>query len=134
MVDNRRRIQEVYKASTDAIAAGNLEALSHYYTDDAVQLPPDAPPLVGWSQIEASLERELDGITLSSTIDVIEIVIRGDLAYAWGHYRGIVTPKDGDPSTRTSGSFLDVLRREAHGSWQIARSTWSNHAIEKVRR
>lgn len=131
MSDNHKRIKEIYARSTAALAAGDVEALSAYYTDDAVQLPPDAAPLVGWEAIRASLENELVGINFDSTIDVVDTVVVGDCAYTWGQFRATVSAKAGGRRTVTAGSFLDVFSRQSNGTWKIARSAWSNHELTK---
>jgi uncharacterized protein (TIGR02246 family) len=130
MIDESERIKGIYSASAAALAAGDVDALSMHYLDDAIQFPPDAPPLVGWEKIRGSLENELDGITFDTNTEVIETVIVGECAYVWGRFRGIVSQQPGVHRTMTSGSFLDVLRRQTDGSWRIARSAWSNHDLE----
>jgi uncharacterized protein (TIGR02246 family) len=130
MIDDREQITGIYSASAAALAAGDIGALSMYYMGDAVQLPPDAPPLVGWEAIRGSLEKELDGIAFDSTMDVVETVVVGECAYVWGQFRATVSQQPDGRRTITSGSFLDVLRRHTDGSWKIVRSAWSNHELD----
>jgi uncharacterized protein (TIGR02246 family) len=131
-LSEQERIREIYTATTAALHDGDIRALAAYYTDDAIQFPPDRAPLVGWTEISTSLEKELDGITFDSTLDVAEIVVAGEWAYACGNFRAIVTPTTpGASPMLTSGSFLDVFRRLSDGSWKIARSAWSNHQLEE---
>lgn len=125
------RIEELYKTSAKALAEGNLDALSLCYREDAIQIPPDASPLLGWSAIRDSLKDELDGIVFESAVELSEVVVAGNLAYAWGSYQATVVPKTGGDRTMTSGSFLDILARQADGSWRISRSTWSNHKLQE---
>jgi len=128
--DDREQIREIYEATGHALGTGDIQTLATYYTNDAIQFPPNRPPLIGWAKIKASLERELSGIVFNSTIDVKEVVVEGDCAYAWGQFQGLITLKSRGTRTAISGSFLDVLRRQSDGSWRIARSTWSNHELE----
>ncbi len=128
--DDREQIRQMYLATTRLLKAGDIQTLATYYTDDAIQFPPNRPPLEGWSEISASLENELSGIIFNSTLDVREVVITGDSGYAWGHFQAVITPMSGQTRSVTSGSFLDVLRRHTDGSWRIARSMWSNHELE----
>jgi len=129
--DDRDQIRELYEATTHALGTGDIRTLANYYTNDAIQFPPNSPPLTGWANISASLERELSEIAFNSTLDVKEVVVEGDCAYAWGQFRGLILPKSRGAGSVTSGSFLDVLRRQSDGSWRIACSTWSNHELEK---
>jgi uncharacterized protein (TIGR02246 family) len=129
MVDEFKRIEELYATSTSALTAGDLTTLSTIYADDAIQFPPNNAPLMGWAKIRESIEKELNGITFSSVVELSEIVISGEFAYVWGSYRGKSSRKSGAGITRTSGSFLDVLARQPDGTWRIARSSWSNHKL-----
>jgi len=128
-LDDHEQIRQMYLATTRVLRAGDIQTLATYYTDDAIQFPPNRPPLVGWAEISASLENELSGIVFNSTLEVREVVIAGDSGYAWGQFQAVITPMSGQTRSVTSGSFLDVLRRHADGSWKIARSTWSNHEL-----
>jgi ketosteroid isomerase-like protein len=124
MDDDREQIKAIYAAITALLADGDIGGLSMYYTTDAIQFPPDRAPLMGWAEIRASLEKELEGISFNSTIDLLETVIVGDCAYAWGQFRAT-----GGQRSQTSGSFLDIFRRQPDGSWKISRSAWSNHEL-----
>lgn len=128
-LDDREQIREMYEAASRTLRAGDIQTLATYYTNDAIQFPPDRAPLIGWAEINAALENEFSGISFDSMLDVKEVVVEGDGAYAWGHYRAVITPMSGGTASITSGSFLDVLHRQSDGSWRIARSTWSNHEL-----
>jgi uncharacterized protein (TIGR02246 family) len=132
VADEFERIEGLYAAIAAALAAGDLTALSTNYTDDAVQFPPDGAPLVGWARIRESLEKVLNDITFNSAVELSEIAIFGEFAYAWGSYRGISSSKSSGGIATTSGSFLDVLARQPDGSWRIVRSAWSNHKLDKA--
>ncbi|MGD2069685.1 MAG: SgcJ/EcaC family oxidoreductase [Gemmatimonadota bacterium] len=127
MDDAQTAIRRLYAASVTALNAGDLPALSAFYTDDAIQLPPDRPPVVGWEAIRSSLERELREVTVEAVVDVREVSVAGGLAYALGRHRIRVTSRGGGPGEVTEGSWLDVLRRGEDDSWRIARSAWSDH-------
>jgi ketosteroid isomerase-like protein len=130
MIEEHRIIEALYAKSEAALASGDLAALSSCYIDDAIQFPPNRSPLVGWTEIQESLERELDGITFSSEVQISKIVIFGVFAYTWGSYQGASSSDSGGAPTTTSGSFLDVLTKQSDGSWRIACSAWSNHELD----
>lgn len=127
--DDHERIKDIYASSAASLAAGNIETLSRYYTEDAVQLPPNAAPIAGWGQIYASLESELAGVNFNTSMDIEEIIVVGDCAVARGKFRNRVFPGAGGRPSLASGSFLDVLFRQTDRSWKIARSAWSSHEL-----
>ncbi|MFQ5737883.1 MAG: YybH family protein [Acidobacteriota bacterium] len=131
MVDEQTAIKRLYAANVAALKAKDVTALAAFYTDDAIQLPPSGPPLNGWEAIRSSLENELNGITIDANVEVVEVVIAGSWAYASGRYRTTIIPQAGGRGTVTTGSWLDILKRQADGSWTIARSAWSNHGTER---
>lgn len=98
--------------------------------DSAKCESPSRRPLNGWEAIRSSLENELNEITIDAGVEVVEVVIAGSWAYARGHYRISTLPQAGGRGAVTTGSWLDILKRQADGSWRIARSAWSNHGTE----
>jgi ketosteroid isomerase-like protein len=55
---------------------------------------------------------------------------RGDLAYAVGTYRATLTPKKtgGKPMPTEEGKYVEVLKKQADGSWKIVYDMWSSNA------
>jgi ketosteroid isomerase-like protein len=55
---------------------------------------------------------------------------RGDLAYAVGTYRSTLTPKKAGakPLPSEEGKYIEVLRKQADGSWKIIYDIWSPDA------
>lgn len=130
MGDEQAAIRNLYVANVAALNAGDLVALEALYTEDAIQLPPDRPPLTGREAIRSSLEKELSGIKIHAVVEVREAVVSTGWAYARGHYQTTIKSQDVGPMTVTTGSWLDILKRGADGSWRIARSVWSKHGAE----
>ncbi len=133
MVDDQVQIERLYAANVAALEAGDVSVLAAFYAEDAIQLPPGGPPLEGWEAIRASLERELAGIEIAAGVEVLEVVVAGDWAFARGQYRTSVRPASGGRATEATGSWLDILQRQADGTWRIARSAWSSHGAARRR-
>lgn len=125
MDSDRAIISKLYAESAKALDAKDIDKLTGIYRIDAIQLPPDAPALEGWSAIQASLESGLKGIQTQTNIDVDEILVDGSLACARGTYVTVVVRTGSDAGTRSQGAWLDVLTKEPNGGWKILRSTWS---------
>ena len=120
----RRLVSEDYDRADNA---RDLAAKMRLYASDAVLMPPREGPVVGQQAVrvwhQAAYEREdFEG---SSTVD--EIQTFGEWGFARGQWSGVVTPKGGGQSSRIAGSYLCVVRRQADGTWKIAREIWTTN-------
>jgi len=108
-----------------AIVARQWKAVSALYASDGVFYPPSESAVKGRPAIEACLEAfpPVTAFSLRST----KIDGRGDLAYVQGTFTMTVAPSGGAKPSQESGYFLQVLRRQADGTWQIAVQMLSLH-------
>lgn len=127
MIEDEIAIRTLYAASESALSDGNIDGVLELYSEDAIQLPPDAAPIVGLKEIRRQLVEELKRVSVDTSILVEEVEAGSEIAFARGRYEMIVHPKDGSRETEASGSWLDILKRQPNGSWRIRRSAWSNH-------
>ena len=100
-----------------AHAARDWDSLAEHYTDDAVLMPPMAPPIQGRSAI-----REWFGANENDTrveVAILEIEGYGDLAYVRGESRVTLGVSTDAPVTFV-GKYLDIRRRQADGSWLVS--------------
>lgn len=114
-------------SSYDAAAtAGDTETLSALYAEDAVQMPPGEPPLVG----KAAIRQRMDAFNAEYT-DAVDsraerVRVSGDLATYRGSYTESVSPKDGGDPRLLEGNWMLVLQREPSGQWLIVEEMWTN--------
>ena len=114
-------IYDLWNVCAAAVNDGNLDRLVSLWTDDSVQLPPDGPLRVGKEQIWAAMQPLFDRfITSNMIIHTEEVQIFGDRAYAYGIFSFERIPKKGGEKMCFSGNFLDILAKQADGSWKIA--------------
>jgi uncharacterized protein (TIGR02246 family) len=123
---DRAVIKKLLEDNISALNAGDPSALGRYYEDDAIQFPPNSPALIGWDAIRSTLEKELNGIKLATTIDVVEIFTADTWAFTRCTYRIVTTPQGGGQPTVATGNWLNILRRQPDDSWKIARSIWTS--------
>jgi len=118
-----------------AMGAGDAAGVAAIYLPDAHLLPPDAAPVEGREAIQQFIAGFLGAYHVAIAVSADEIEGRGDLAYARGHYTMEGTPKAaGTPPLREEGKFLEVLRRQADGTWRYAADMWSPNAPPPVAR
>ena len=131
---DRAAIEKLLEENIMAFNAGNPSALARYYEEDAVQFPPNSPALTGWETIRSTLERELKGVKVTATIEVVEVFTAKRWAFARCTYRMVTTAPGGGQPTVVTGNWLNILRRQPDDSWKIARSFWSSEEQPDVTR
>jgi uncharacterized protein (TIGR02246 family) len=112
-----------------ASSAGDGNAVAALYTSDATVLPPMEPIRQG----EAAKKYWVDVTnSFSGPTELTTTAVggRGDLAYAVGTYRSTLTPKKAGakPLPTEEGKYLEVLKKQADGSWKIVYDMWSPNA------
>ena len=114
MRDQFDKLNNAYAGATEA---GDAEALSRLFTEDAILLTPGNPPASGRQAIQESHERELEetegGYNL--IIKVQDFQEQGDTAYAVGTWE----------TEDESGNWLDVLQRKSDDSLLFHRVCWN---------
>jgi len=107
---------------SQAVAAGDADALAALYTETAVIMPPDSPPIVGRPAIREYMTgltgAGLDGIDITT----VELVRFGDTAFQ----RANVAIRAGGAVVAEGKSL--VLWRLVDGRWLYSRDMWSMNA------
>lgn len=117
-------IHELALAYGQAFESGDVEQIMPLVTDDFVALTPDKPPLVGREAVRKEIEADLNAMkVLKLQFNHEEVVIEGDLAYAWGMSIGEVIVGQEEESIEINGKYLWIVRRQDDGSWKLARDS-----------
>jgi uncharacterized protein (TIGR02246 family) len=108
-----------------AYNAGDADALTALYADDAVLNPPGAPAARGHTAIHDFLAKDIaaskdGGFTLNNGATP-EAGLSGDLGWDWNTFS--VTDKSG--KTVDTGKYVTVYHRAA-GKWLIIRDTYNS--------
>ena len=112
-----------------AASAGDGNAVAALYATDATVLPPMEPIRQG----EAAKKYWVDFTnSFSGPIELTTTAVegRGDLAYGVGTYRLTLTPKKAGakPLPTEEGKYIEVLKKQADGSWKIIYDIWNTNA------
>ena len=109
-----------------AIAAGDAAALLALHTGDSVRMPPNAEAIVGGEAILAAFEAMFLEQEMELSVTTEDVVGLGDHAVAWGTY--VVTfPVEEDDPLQESGKWMNLLEKQADGTWKIARHIWNTN-------
>jgi uncharacterized protein (TIGR02246 family) len=127
VLDARATADAIFAKYAASLAAGDADAWATLWTEDGVQMPPDAPPVVGKSQIREKLRSLLAQFRFDMRIHTEEVRTAGDWAFARGLYDATLTPKAGGRQIPIDGKFMTILARQPDGSWRIYRDIFNSN-------
>ncbi|MEE8474418.1 MAG: DUF4440 domain-containing protein [Myxococcota bacterium] len=113
-VDDAGAIMALEREWSDRFGAKDVDWIVGLHWEDARQLPPGAPPVVGSEAIRAAWQAMADTEGLTLKWEPTFAKVSGDLAYDVG--KGVLTTADG---TATPVKYLVVWERR-DGRWKIA--------------
>lgn len=103
-----------------AVNAGDAAGLAAFYTEDAVRMVSNRPPIEGREAIQAFYQNEIDMFAGEEANVVEDIQVRGDLAVVRGTYTNkAVSRIPGPAAIEDSGKWIAVSRRQDDGSWKF---------------
>jgi uncharacterized protein (TIGR02246 family) len=115
------KVYKLWDEYFDCQHSGDIERWISLWIEDGIQMPPDSPRRVGVVQIREAMQSRFDHFILSNTtINTEEVRILGNRAYSHGTFTYNITPKVGGETQFISGKFLEILVKQADGSWKIA--------------
>jgi ketosteroid isomerase-like protein len=110
----------------EAFHAKDIEAMTAYYAEDAVLLPPNAPAVFGRDAVLASV-KEMFASGLGIELEDLEIKVENDLGYKAGRYR--VIAEDGSLVDR--GKYIEIWTKEGD-TWVLHRDIWNSSVQPEV--
>jgi uncharacterized protein (TIGR02246 family) len=119
-------IDRVRDAHVAALNAGDAETWVAQFTDDGVQMPPNAPANVGRAMIGSWSQVFLAQFRAQFALAVDEVRILGEWAFERGGYTISLHPKAGGPPMQDSGKYITVYQRQPGETWRMARDIWNS--------
>lgn len=92
--------------------------VNHYYTADAIVLPPNGEAIRGREALLAFNESfpPYEELQFSH----VEMDGAGDMAYVYGTYTMIMAAAEGEDPVEDHGKYIEIWKRQADGSWKVA--------------
>ena len=123
---NLEAIDRVREAHVAALNAGDAEAWVAQFTDDGVQMPPNAPANVGRGMIGSWAQAFLDQFRLEFALAIDEVRVLGEWAFERGAYRISLNTKGGGLPMQDIGKYLTIYQRKPGDTWRMARDIWNS--------
>jgi len=119
-------IKDMFKASTDALVAGNLDEWATYWTDDGVLMPPGHPSVTGRAELVDYVRGNLSNLD-EYTQSNWTIEGSGDLAVVTTDLLWTFKSGDGsDKPTTEKGKQIVVTQKGADGMWKAQKVIYNN--------
>lgn len=101
----------------------DFDRVGALYTDDAVMMPPNSPPVRGRDEI-LSLWRGVNVFEIDIVIDEIEGY--DDLAYVLGSFSMTFQPEGASRPIEDRGKYIEIRRRQSDGRWPMSRDIFNS--------
>lgn len=128
-------IESIRQMHVAALNARDAVAWAGVFTEDAVQMPPNAPANVGKANIQSWSAGFLGAMSqVKFSLAVSELQIADNRAIESGSYAISLTPNGGNTSMQDAGKYITIYQKLLAGGWAVARDMWnSDQPSEAVR-
>ena len=126
-------IMKLYDHYCLGINTGDLDLFMSLWSAGAIRMGQDIPAAIGKEQVREYFKPFFAQFNTHVAIyGETEIQVSGDWAFSWGTAKLSMTPKEGGPTTQVDAKWLDILQRQADGSWKIHRDSVTNDGPPNV--
>ena len=125
--DDIEIITAISAARAEAFNNGNAAGIAFYFTDDAYLMAPGGETLRGPMEIEAYYQTIFDEYLTELESGYEEVKVDGDLAYGRGFAKVVLHPKSGGEPIVSTSKYLNILERQADGSWMTTHDIWNGN-------
>jgi uncharacterized protein (TIGR02246 family) len=121
-----KAIDRVRDDHVAALNAGDADKWVAQFTEDGVQMPPNAPANFGKDMIKAWSQGMLSQFRTSFDLDVDEVKALDNWAFECGRYSIKMEPIAGGPAIEDTGKYITVYQKNPDDTWRMARDIWNS--------
>ena len=125
---DRAAVDQVRLAFNAAFNAGDAKAMAGLADREAIWLPPGEAAITGLENIEACYAAFFSKTRSTFELHPGDIEVCGDCAYISGAFNRMDSSTANNSVQDIAGHYLFVLKKQADGSWKIARDIWNEAA------
>jgi uncharacterized protein (TIGR02246 family) len=123
--DVKRFLDSAQVRYIDAVAKGDVAAISSLYTDDTEVMSPNAKAVHGRAAMDKANTQMFASLkTTALKLATEDVQTSGDLAVETGAYDQTVTPKTGK-AVHDVGKYLLVWKKQPDGGWKVLREIYN---------
>jgi ketosteroid isomerase-like protein len=120
-----KALMAVDKGWESAYARRDADALASFYDENAVLLPPGAPPVKGRAAIRAYFANDVAEAAKAGISFVLGPDPQGGISGYFGWASGTYVAKDKTGKVVETGKYLSVSQKKG-GKWLYVRDTWNS--------
>lgn len=121
-------VQDIWNKYSAAMNAENSDFWISLWDENGIQMPPNAPAVVGKPAIEKGIRESYQALDWEKfTIYLEEVKVAGDWGFARGTYSASISPKAEGETVFIDGKYLTILKRQPDGSWKIFRDCFNSN-------
>jgi uncharacterized protein (TIGR02246 family) len=129
-VDTKAAAAEIRKGDDDffaAVKARDANAIAALYSNDAVSMPENSPPLVGHDAIQKFNQDflKVPQLTMTGESETIRFSDDGTMAYDTGKYSVSFADAKGH-TIKDEGKYLNVMKK-VDGKWKVVVDAFSSN-------
>ena len=124
-MEDREQLEAIEERIMAGFAAGDADAIAAQYTEDALLLPQDSPPVQGRAAIAENYRPALEEFDMRLRTRAEEVEVAGGWAWLRGRFEHTSTRKSDGTVTEYRGKYLAVARRDPDGVWRFHRDAFS---------
>jgi len=124
-------IRAVSDARAEAFRQGDSAAIAAQFTADGFLMAPGSGTKQGREAVRAYYQSIFDEFDAGLESGYDEVSVSGDLAYGRGFAKVTLKPKVGGATTVSTAKYLNILRRQADGSWKTTHDIWNGNEEER---
>lgn len=124
-------INKIWELYAKGVNTGDAALYGSLWDDKAIRMDSDAPAVFGKAQIQAGAESRFSQFNAKITITNEETWVAGNWAFSRGTFTRSRTPKAGGETAVYDGKYLDILKKQADGSWKIFRDCYNSNVPPK---